>query len=150
MISRALCLTAFLASPALAGDVCHDIDARQGWQAADFPAGLVQGVHATGFWSVAPDLVPAGTNGHGGMDGKMLETRAEARQLVSARYGALLVRFDVQGAAQTMDWARFHSAIDMAGTFNMNLDVIEFRINEGNADLTDNSGALSVCFRYPN
>ncbi|WP_421906352.1 hypothetical protein [Mameliella sp.] len=141
-------IAALLAGPAWAGDVCHDIDATQGWQDAEFPAGLVQDVRSTGFWSVAPGLTPAGTSGHGELDAKALAARPEARPLVSALHGALLVRFEVAGTRQEMDWARFHGAIQQVGSFNMNVDSIAFRINEGDADLADNDGALTVCFRY--
>lgn len=148
MTLRAILLALLTATPVLADDVCHDIDSRSGWQAADFPTGLVQGIRSSGFWSVEPGLIAAGTQGHGGMDGKQLEARPESRPNPGASYGALLVRFEVQGTEQTMDWARFHGAIEMAGAFNMNLDVIEFRINEGDAHLSDNDGVLKVCFRY--
>ncbi|SMX40687.1 hypothetical protein [Maliponia aquimaris] len=142
-----LCLV-LIAPPAFAADVCHQIDARAGWQVAEFPPGLVQDIRSTGFWSVQPGLDPAGTQGHGGLDGKGLEDRRESRPHLEAFYGALLVRFEVAGAARTMDWARFHGAIRQAGTFNMNLGRIEFRINEGDAVLDDNTGVLTVCFRY--
>ncbi|MBV7394428.1 hypothetical protein [Mameliella sediminis] len=137
-----------IAAPAFAADVCHDIDATQGWQAADFPNGLVQDVRSSGFWSVAPGLTPAGTQGHGGQDAKSLDARAESRPNASAHYGALLVRFEVAGAVQKMEWSRFHGAITQAGVFNMNIGRIEFRINEADADLSDNDGVLTVCFRY--
>ncbi|WP_417207554.1 hypothetical protein [Antarctobacter sp.] len=145
---KALVLTALLASPALAGDVCHEIDAAQGWQAAAFPAGQVQEVRSNGFWSVAPALTPAGTQGHGGPDAKDLSARPETRPFPGAHYGALLVRFEAAGQAQVLDWARFHGAIRQSGVFNMNVDQIAFRINEGDGVLADNSGALTVCFHY--
>ncbi|MBV6634502.1 MAG: hypothetical protein KI788_01185 [Mameliella sp.] len=147
-MKRLALIAALLAGPAWAGDVCHDIDARLGWQDADFPAGLVQDVRSTGFWSVEPGLTPAGTQGHGGPEAKALATRPEARPRVSASHGALLVRFEVAGAAQEMEWTRFYGAIQQAGAFNMNVDSIAFRINEDDADLADNDGALTVCFRY--
>lgn len=147
-MTRLALIAALFAGPAWAGDICHDIDASLGWQVADFPLGRVQDVRSTGFWSVEPGLTPAGTQGHGGPEAKALAARPEARPLRSARHGALLVRFELAGAAQEMDWARFYGAIQQAGTFNMNLDSIAFRINEGDAELADNEGALTICFRY--
>lgn len=144
----ALWLGLIAAPPALAGDVCHEIDSQAGWQTAVFPPGLVQEVRSTGFWSIAPGLDPAGTQGHGGMNGKQLQDGPETRPHVEALHGALLLRFEIAGTTRTMDWARFHGAISQAGAFNMNLGKIEFRINEGDAALDDNSGALTVCFRY--
>lgn len=143
---KALALTALLASPALAADVCHDIDAGAGWQSAEFPAGLVQDVRSSGFWSVDPALTPAGTQGHS--DATALAPRSDPRPFADARIGALLVRFEAAGQAQVMDWTRFHAAISQSGVFNMNVDAIAFRINEGDADLADNSGTMTVCFRY--
>lgn len=140
----ALTLVLVAATPAMAADICHQIDARSGWQAAGFPPGLVQEVRSSGFWSVAPGLDPAGTQGHGDAD----EIALAAPLFPDARHGALLVRFEIAGAARTMDWARFHGAITQAGAFNMNLGQIEFRINEGDGLLADNDGALTVCFRY--
>ena len=145
---RGLALLALLSSPAFAADICHDIVAVEGWQAAAFPAGLVQDVRSSGFWSVDPAMAPAGTQGHGGMDAKALTDRAETRPFPGAHYGALLVRFQAGGTAQVMDWARFHGAISQSGVFNMNVEEIAFRINEGDAVLADNEGALTVCFRY--
>ncbi|MBT54294.1 MAG: hypothetical protein CMF72_12975 [Mameliella sp.] len=145
---RALALTALLASPALAADTCHDIDAAQGWQTAAFPAGLVQDVRSSGFWSVDPALTPAGTQGHGGPDATALATRSDSRPLPEARFGALLVRFEAADQVQVMDWARFHGATRQSGVFNMNVDAIAFRINEDDAALANNSGTMTVCFRY--
>lgn len=146
---RALAILALTVGPALAGDVCHDIDANDAWQTVAFPSGLVQDIRNSGFWTVDADLTPAGTQGHGGMDAKSLTTdRPETRPLPSAQYGALLVRFQAGDTAQVMDWARFHGAVSQSGTFNMNIGEIAFRINEGDADLADNDGTMTVCFRY--
>ncbi|SNS88165.1 hypothetical protein [Antarctobacter heliothermus] len=145
---RALALTALLASPALAADVCHDINAGAGWQVMTVPAGQVQGVRSSGFWSVDPALTPAGTQGHGGPDATVLATRTDPRPFSDARFGALLVRFEAAGQAQVMDWTRFHGAVSQSGVFNMNVGQIAFRINEGDAELADNDGTLTVCFEY--
>ena len=148
MKTRAALLAMLAATPALAADVCHEIDASEGWQSAVFPAGLEQDVRSSGFWSVEPGLDPAGTQGHGGTGGETLTDRPDTRPHPGSLHGALLVRFEIAGALQMMDWARFHEAIGQAGAFNMNLDLIEFRINEDDATLGDNEGALTVCFRY--
>ncbi len=135
-------------SPAMASDVCHDIDSTEGWQKMVFPDGPVEDIRSTGFWSVEPGLTPAGTQGHGAVDAKALEARAETRPDIAAAYGALLVRFDVADTTLVMPWTKFHGAIQQAGTFNMDVGQIHFRINEGDMSLSDNSGLLTICFRY--
>lgn len=141
------------ASPIAAADLCHQIEATEGWQTQAFPNGLVQDVRSSGFWSIAPNLAEAGTQGHGGLghgglDAKTLEARPENRPVVAAGHGALLVRFEIAGQMRVMPWAQFHGAIQQSGVFNMNLAEIAFRINEADDDLADNSGALTLCFRY--
>jgi hypothetical protein len=145
---RALILTVLSTSPAVAGDVCHDVLATQGWQVAEFPSGMVQDVRSSGFWSVAPGLGKAGTQGHGPLDAKDLAARPESRVETRAQHGALLVRFEAGGTLRVMPWGQFHGAIQQAGAFNMNIGQIEFRINEDDRQIADNAGRLTVCFRY--
>ena len=141
------------ASPVAAADLCHQIESTEGWQTQAFPHGRVQDVRSSGFWSIALNLAEAGTQGHGGLghgglDAKTLEARPENRPVVAAGHGALLVQFEIAGQMRVMPWAQFHGAIQQSGVFNMNLAEIAFRINEADDDLADNSGALTLCFRY--
>jgi hypothetical protein len=137
------------AAPVAAADVCHEISATAGWQAGAFPEGLVQVLYAQGFWTTrAGELGPVGTRGHGGDAGKMLFDEGAARIDPNAGHGALLVRFEIAGETRMMPWSRLLAFTEQSGAFNMNLDRMEFRINEGDDLLDDNDGAITVCLRY--
>ncbi|MBP0483663.1 hypothetical protein [Sagittula salina] len=128
-----------------AGDVCREIDATQGWQRADYPAGMVGDVQVTGTWTASDGThAPVGAPGH-------LEAEAD-RIEDSAALGALLFEITLGEASHRGSWALFKTMLDEAGAFRMDSSEsgarLRFRINESDDGLSDNAGALTVCMHY--
>lgn len=146
---RLLTLLACLASPVLAEDICQDVDARSGWQVMPLRSGVVQSLHTTGFWTTeAGTLGHVGTNGHTDPETRGQLDAAPSRPVSDAARGALLVRFKVGDAVQSMSWARLVAYTQASGAFNMDIGQMEFRINEHDDHLADNEGQIEVCLRY--
>lgn len=145
-------LTVFLslmAGPVLAGDICHDVDAKTGWQTISFPMGIVDTIFAKGTWSVdAGASALVGPQGYNGDVGQALIDAGPIRPFTSAPYGALLYHIEANGRDDVGPWRIFKNTLDQAGPFRMNGGIISFRINEADDALSNNTGKIEICARY--
>lgn len=141
--------TAAQAEDAPAGEVCHEVMANAGWQDVAFPVGMVVAVRHEGAWRLADGPHPAVSGaGHFGEAAEALEAQGAPRHDPSSAHGALLFEVSANGRSHQGNWAQFKSMLDEVGPFRMNGGGLRFRINETDAALADNSGALTVCMRY--
>lgn len=118
---------------------CARVSATEGWQQAPFVAGrMYRGVRVSGAWTASHGVLdPVGAPGHLGGDGPLVED--------SAAHGALIFDLSAGTTAQQGSWALFKTMLDEAGAFRMDGAQVRFRINEPDAGLSDNHGALEVC-----
>lgn len=134
-------LLAALPGAGICGEACHEVHAGQGWQDTAFPQGTVVDVYASGSWTAAAGTYdPVGASGH-------LDAEAE-RIDQTAAHGALLFEITLGDKTHQGSWALFKTMLDQAGTFRMDGAGLRFRINEPDALLANNAGALTVCMTY--
>ncbi|WP_157136519.1 hypothetical protein [Sagittula stellata] len=132
-----------------AAPVCQDVSAREGWQQAIFPVGIVEDVQVTGAWTVADGVhEPVGAPGHLGAVAEVLSQSGTRRVDPGAAHGTLLYRVEANGVSRQGTWAAFKTALDSTGPFRMNGGTLLFRINETDPGLSDNAGTLTVCLMY--
>ena len=118
--------------------VCVDISSRQGWQEVHFEGGRqARLVSIEGGWTVDSNAYSrVGAVGHLGDAAARLEPFSGYKYRPQFNFGALLAR----SSANTVRIVRAEPGMSLwaEGT--------QFRINDSDATLGDNSGVLTLCF----
>ncbi|GAB4516585.1 MAG: hypothetical protein Tsb0019_16110 [Roseibium sp.] len=140
-ISRLLIsLACLFPTAAAAADYCVDVNSKKGWQQLSLPSGNVGRVWFSGGWSVIAGMYkPVGPRGYSGQDAQKLGPLYGYKYDQSYAFGEMLVR---DQAGRTVPFAEFAALAVQSGD---PAGVYAFRINDKDAALWDNAGAITVC-----